>query len=135
MAGSRERPALAGQLRVILADDDAIFRTAFATALQGLPWVWLAGSAADGIEATELCETEAPDLVVLDIVMPRCDGIEAMRRIRAQQPELKVLIVSSSDDARLFGICMSYGAAACVRKDALMRAIVEYPLLQAPRAG
>jgi DNA-binding NarL/FixJ family response regulator len=133
MSGSPEPSVAVDRLRVVLADDDALFRKSFAAAVKGLPWLELAGSASDGLEATALCETQQPDVVVLDIVMPRCDGIEAMRRIHASHPQVKVLIVSSSDDARLFGICMSYGAAACVRKAALMRAIGECSLLWSRR--
>lgn len=84
-------------MRVLLADDHALFRAGIASLLQawGLEVVAQAGN---GREAFELaCETR-PDLVLMDIGMPVCNGLEATRLIKTARPEIKIVIVTVSDD-------------------------------------
>jgi YesN/AraC family two-component response regulator len=66
-------------IRVVLADDQALVRGGFASILAGQPDMEVVGEAADGAEAVELARTTRPDVVVMDIRMPRLDGIAATR--------------------------------------------------------
>jgi DNA-binding NarL/FixJ family response regulator len=84
-------------MRVLLADDHALFRAGIASLLQA--WgMEVVAQAGNGREAFELaCET-SPDLVLMDIGMPECSGLEATRLIKAARPEIKIVMVTVSDD-------------------------------------
>lgn len=84
-------------MRVLLADDHALFRAGIASLLQA--WgMEVVAQAGNGREAFELaCET-SPDLVLMDIGMPDCNGLEATRLIKAARPEIKIVMVTVSDD-------------------------------------
>jgi DNA-binding NarL/FixJ family response regulator len=84
-------------LRVIVADDDPLARRVVRDALEAGGIVVIA-EAATGREAVELSLYYKPDVVLMDLVMPDGDGIQATRRILARQPELEVVILTSSDD-------------------------------------
>jgi DNA-binding NarL/FixJ family response regulator len=107
-------------VRVLLADDDPAFRAALAQALGAQAEI--AGAAGDGAEAVELYRTVAPDVVLMDVVMPRCDGIEATRRILALDPEARIVALTGGDDHRALALCLTAGARGCLRKDSLVLA-------------
>lgn len=89
-------------MRVLLADDHALFRAGIASLLRawGLDVV---GQAADGIEAIELTRRLKPELVLMDVGMSPCNGLEATRVIKTESPDVKVIIVTvSEDDQDLF---------------------------------
>ena len=71
-------------IRVAIADDQALVRSAFALLLRSDPRIELVGEAADGVEAVELARREQPDVMLMDVRMPRLDGVEATRRIVGQ---------------------------------------------------
>jgi two-component system, NarL family, response regulator DesR len=79
-------------IRVLLADDEQLIREALATLLGLEPDIEVVAQAGDGEEAVALTERHAPDLVVLDLEMPRLDGVEAARRILARRPVPVVLL-------------------------------------------
>ena len=84
-------------MRILLADDHALFRDGVASLLQA--WGFeVVGQAADGLEAVKLARQLMPDLVLMDIRMPRCRGLEATRLIKAEMPEVKVVILTVSDE-------------------------------------
>lgn len=103
-------------MRVLLADDHALFRAGIASLLRA--WgMDVVGQAADGIEAIELCRRLRPELVLMDIGMSPCNGLEATRVIRTELPETKVIIVTvSEDDQDLFEAVKS-GAEGYLLKD------------------
>lgn len=103
-------------MKVLLADDHALFRAGIASLLQAAGHE-VVGQAGDGIEALERTRELRPDLVLMDISMPRCGGLEATRLIKAEMPEAKIVIVTvSQDDADLFEAVKS-GAEGYLLKD------------------
>lgn len=104
-------------MRVLLADDHALFRAGISSLLRA--WSQeVVGEAANGIEALELSRRLRPDLVLMDISMPDCNGLEATRLIKAELPETRIVIVTvSDDDANLFEAIKS-GAEGYLLKDA-----------------
>lgn len=89
-------------MRVLLADDHALFRAGIASLLRA--WgMEVVGQASDGIEAIDLARRLQPELVLMDIGMTPCNGLEATRVIKTERPEVKVIIVTvSEDDQDLF---------------------------------
>ena len=84
-------------MRVLLADDHALFRAGIASLLRA--WgMDVVGQAADGIEAIELTRRLEPELVLMDVGMSPCNGLEATRVIKTEHPEVKVIIVTVSED-------------------------------------
>lgn len=103
-------------MKVLLADDHALFRAGIASLLQAAGHEVI-GEAGDGLEALECTRELHPDLVLMDITMPRCGGLEATRLIKAEMPEVKIVIVTvSQDDADLFEAVKS-GAEGYLLKD------------------
>jgi DNA-binding NarL/FixJ family response regulator len=84
-------------MRVLLADDHALFRAGIASLL-ALWGVEVVGQAATGLEAVEETRRLRPDLVLMDIEMPDCSGLEATRLIKAELPETRIVMVTVSDD-------------------------------------
>jgi NarL family two-component system response regulator LiaR len=87
-------------IRILIADDHAIVRKGIRALLKTEPGMQVVGEAGDGQEAVSLAQTLKPDLVLMDLVMPRMDGIEATRRIteQAQAPQILVLTSFAADD-------------------------------------
>jgi DNA-binding NarL/FixJ family response regulator len=103
-------------MRVLLADDHPLFRAGIASLLRahGFPVV---GEASNGLEAVELARRLRPDLVLMDITMPECSGLEATRLLKAELPETKIVMVTVSDhDSDLFEALKS-GADGYLLKD------------------
>jgi DNA-binding NarL/FixJ family response regulator len=86
-------------IRVLLVDNHASYRRGLASILAEEPDFELAGEAADGLEALEMTRALMPDVVVVDLSMPRLGGLEATRRIRAHAPCVPIVILTSSDSA------------------------------------
>ena len=84
--------------RVVLADDEAMIRAGLRMLLEAQPGLAVVGEAADGLEAVDVAARTRPDVVLMDIRMPRLDGIEAARRIIAARPETRVLMVTTFDE-------------------------------------
>jgi DNA-binding NarL/FixJ family response regulator len=114
-------------LRVLIADDHPIFRDGIQTLLATTDDIVAVGEARTGDEAVELAATLAPDVILMDIRMPGCSGIDATRRIVAANQTVRVLVVSMfEDDASIF-TAMRAGARGYILKDAdrsdILRAI------------
>jgi DNA-binding NarL/FixJ family response regulator len=105
-------------IRVLLADDQRVVREGLATLLSLLDGVEVAGTASDGDEAVELAARLGPDVVLMDLRMPRCDGVEATRRLRERDPNIKVLVLTTYADDRSVIDALRAGARGYLTKDA-----------------
>ena len=83
-------------IRVVAADDQRVVREGLALLLSLLPGVEVAGTAADGDEALALVAQLRPDVVLMDLRMPGLDGVAATRRLRAEHPSVKVIVLLPS---------------------------------------
>jgi DNA-binding NarL/FixJ family response regulator len=115
-------------IRVLLADDQRVVREGLGTLLGLLDGITLVGTAADGEEAVALAARLDPDVVLMDLRMPRCDGIEAIRRLaeRGDRPRA-IALTTYADDASVLG-ALRAGARGYLTKDAgadQIRAAVE----------
>jgi DNA-binding NarL/FixJ family response regulator len=106
-------------LRILLVDDHLLFRKGLARLLGAQPDFEVVGEAADGLEAVEQAQSLHPDLVLMDIRMPNCDGLEATRRIKAYMPDVRVVMLSVSDDEGDLVTAVRYGADGYLLKDLL----------------
>jgi len=116
-------------IRVLIADDHAIVREGLRWLLHTEPDMELVGEAADGVEAVVKARSLRPDVIVLDLVMPRMGGIEAIREIKKERPDARILVLTSfAEDERVFPAIRG-GALGYLLKDSspqeLLRAIRE----------
>jgi DNA-binding NarL/FixJ family response regulator len=104
--------------RVLVVDDQTVVRDGLVLLLGLLPGLEVVGSARDGEEALRLVAEQAPDVVLMDLRMPRVDGVEATRRIKAQHPSVQVVVLTTySDDESVFA-ALQAGARGYLTKDA-----------------
>jgi DNA-binding NarL/FixJ family response regulator len=105
------------EIRVLIADDQRVVREGLAVLLDLLPGVVVVGTAADGEQAVELAVELAPDVVLMDLRMPRCDGIEATRRLR-ERTDVQVIALTTYADDRSVLDALRAGARGYLTKDA-----------------
>jgi DNA-binding NarL/FixJ family response regulator len=105
-------------IRVLIADDQRVVREGLATLLGLLPEVEVVGSASDGHEAVVLAADLLPDIVLMDLRMPRCDGVEATRLLRGRVPNTKVIVLTTYADDRSVIDALRAGARGYLTKDA-----------------
>jgi len=99
-------------IRVLIADDQPVVRDGLAMLLGLIDDVEIVATAADGVEAVDRARVERPDIVLMDLRMPRLEGAEATRRILASLPETRVLVLTTyADDEFLFPRCRRARAA------------------------
>jgi DNA-binding NarL/FixJ family response regulator len=111
--------------RVLIADDQTLFRSGLARLLDdGDDRVSVVGEAVDGLDAVKLAATLKPDVVLMDIKMPNLDGIEACRRILAENPKVKVLMLTTFEADNHVIQALKAGASGYVLKDSQPAAIV-----------
>jgi DNA-binding NarL/FixJ family response regulator len=116
-----ERPALA---RIVIADDHLAFRGMLSYVLDEEEGLQVVGQAEDGVEVLELCRRLQPDLVVMDLRMPKMDGCEATRTIKKELPRTSVLALTALTDPRHSSQVLEAGAEGCVLKYASLNEIV-----------
>jgi DNA-binding NarL/FixJ family response regulator len=112
-------------IRVLLVDDQEIVRQGLATILRYAAGIEVAGQAGDGLEAVALAQTLRPDVILMDLKMPRLGGIPATRRIRTALPETRVIILTTYDADDLVFEGIKAGAQGYLLKDAAGETLAE----------
>ena len=114
----------APKVRVLVADDQTLFRAGLVRLLEEDPRVEVVGQAGDGAEAVDLAGRLRPDVVLMDLRMPNVDGIEATRRIAAEYPEVRVLLLTVLDADNNVIQALKAGASGYILKDSRPDSIV-----------
>ena len=104
-------------MRILLAEDQTLLREATRRLLELEPDLEIVGEAGDGEEAIDLALRLAPDVVLLDMAMPRLNGVEVTRRIKAKQPRTAILVLSAYDYDAYVVAALEAGAAGYILKD------------------
>jgi len=112
-------------ITVLLADDQALFREGLHTLLSTHAELQVVGEAANGDEALRLAAELRPQVVLMDVQMPVLDGVAATRRLRASQPECRVILLTTFDDDEYVFEGLRAGAAGYLLKDAPSARLVE----------
>jgi DNA-binding NarL/FixJ family response regulator len=112
-------------VRVLLVDDQALFREALGTLLGVRPEIRVVGEAANGAEALDRSAELAPDVVLMDLHMPVLDGVGATRRLRVEQPGVRVLALTTFDDDEDVFSALRAGAVGYLLKDVPSDRLVE----------
>ncbi|MCB0155079.1 MAG: response regulator transcription factor [Anaerolineae bacterium] len=117
----------AANIRVLIVDDHPVVREGLRGLLSFKPGFEVAGEAEDGVEAVLQAAQYRPDVILMDLEMPRKNGLEAIKEIKAARPEAKILILTSFTEDRKIFAALEAGALGCLLKDSspqeLMRAI------------
>jgi DNA-binding NarL/FixJ family response regulator len=112
-------------MRIVVADDHGIVRSGLKLLLDRQPDLEVVAEAEDGVEALEKVLAERPEVVILDVAMPRMTGLQATHEIKKQAPDTQVLILSMHDDERYLFEALRAGAAGYVLKRAADTDLVE----------
>ncbi|MFB3162283.1 response regulator transcription factor [Neobacillus sp. 179-J 1A1 HS] len=105
------------QYKIVIADDHPLAREGIRSVLESDESFLIIGEAADGQEALELCKELQPDLLLLDINMPKLNGLEAVRKIRTDHPHIHVVMLTVSDDVKDLFTAIQYGAQGYLLKN------------------
>src|SRR5213075_181027 len=112
-----ERAAAVAVAKVVLVDDHALLRTGVANIINQEPDLEVVAEAGDGIEAIEAWEQHRPDVMLLDLRMPRMEGVEVVRRIRERDAQALVIVLTTYDTDDEIQRALKGGAKAYVLKD------------------
>ena len=104
-------------MRIILVDDSPLFRKGLSDLLASCPDMEVVGEAGDGLEAIEKAREVMPDLILMDIYMPRCNGLEATRLIKEEMPSVKIVMLTVSEDEQHLFETVKAGAEGFVLKN------------------
>ena len=112
-------------IRILIADDHAIVREGLRTLITAKPGLELVGEAADGEEAIALARLVSPDVILLDMIMPRKDGLETIKIIKRENPQARILVLTSfSDDDKVFA-AIKAGALGYLLKDSSPQQLIQ----------
>lgn len=117
MTATGEPPRQTGRIRVLIADDNELFRRGLMRLLSEYPEIHIVGEAQDGREAVDKALALRPDVVLMDIYMPRVTGVEATRMVREQVDSINVVILTVSEEEKDLFTAIVYGARGYLTKD------------------
>jgi DNA-binding NarL/FixJ family response regulator len=112
-------------IRILIVDDHPVVRHGLRNLLEGQPGWEVVGEAADGLEALEKADRLNPDVILLDVSMPKMNGLEACRLIRKAVPASEILIVTQHDSSQMMREALDAGARGYVVKSNAGRDLVE----------
>ena len=104
-------------IRVLIVDDQAVVRSGLSAFLAVFEDLNLVGEAANGLEAVQRCDELLPDVIIMDLMMPAMDGVEATREIHARHPEVHILVLTSFPEEDLVQKAMQAGAISYLLKN------------------
>jgi DNA-binding NarL/FixJ family response regulator len=105
-------------IRVVLADDHPVVRNGLATIISQQPDMVVVAEAEDGEQAITLFGQHRPDVMIVDLRMPKCDGVEVVRRVREAHADACLMVMSAYDAGEAIHLSLSYGALGYLLKDA-----------------
>ena len=111
--------------RIILVDDHAMVRQGIKRILGEVDGLEVIAEAGDGQEVLDLLQHTAPDLVIMDVQMPRLGGLEATRRLKARHPEVKVLVLTMHKEKEYLEQALAAGAEGFVLKEDIDQVLLE----------
>ena len=115
---------MAENIRILLVDDHAIVREGQRALLDTEPGMEVVGEAKDGVEAVDLAQTLQPAVILMDLHMPRKDGLAAIAEIKSQNPDARILVLTSfTEDEKVYA-AIKAGATGYLMKDALPQEIL-----------
>ena len=113
------------EIRILIADDHAVVREGLRALIDTEPQMELVGEAADGVEAVQKSAAVNPDVILLDLVMPRKGGLEAIREIKEKDPGARILVLTSfAEDEKVFP-AIKAGAQGYLLKDSSPRELLQ----------
>jgi len=120
-------------IRVLIVDDHDMLREGLSTFLRAFPDMRLVGEAANGVEAVQRCRELAPDVVLMDLLMPEMDGVAAIRAINAAPPRPAIIALSSFGEEQLVRAALEAGARSYLLKNVSAESLAE--AIRLARAG
>ena len=120
-------------IRVLIVDDHDMLREGLSTFLRAFPDMRLVGEAANGAEAVQRCRELAPDVVLMDLIMPEMDGVAAIRAINAAPPRPAIIALSSFGEEQLVRAALEAGARSYLLKNVSAESLAE--AIRLARAG
>ena len=108
-----------GEFRILLADDNALMRQVLRLILETYPNMTIIGEATNGIEAVEMAADLNPDGIIMDVNMPKIDGIQATKQIKTAQTSISIIGLTVMDDKHVMEAMKAAGAEAVLFKDEL----------------
>ena len=105
-------------IRILIADDHAVIRDGLSMILGLQDDFTVIGKAQDGLEAVELCRRSAPDVVIMDLMMPKLDGCAATQKITSENPDIRVLLLTSYTESSKILHAIKGGASGAIGKNA-----------------
>ena len=112
-------------ITVLIADDHPVYRDGLASLLEPLPEIEVVARAADGVEAVERARTTRPNVVIMDLQMPRLNGIEATRQVLAELPHTGVLVITMGEDESTVFTAVTAGARGYLLKGADAEEVIQ----------
>lgn len=113
------------KIKVLLADDEKLIRNGLKMILETFDGIEIIGTASDGEEALMRCRENEPDVVLMDIRMPKCDGVLGTKLIKKEFSKVKVLVLTTFNDAEYIHEALKYGASGYLLKDSDYEVIYE----------
>lgn len=121
-------------IRVVLVDDHPVILQGFKAMLQSMEGIEVAGVADNGSDGLDMIRKERPDVALMDIMLPGISGLEVLKQLKKELPELRVVLITASDSDLYLVEALRYGAAGFLTKDS-SRMLVQYAIHGAMQSG